>query len=152
MTEWRDVPKGLPTSSLHILQVSEAESQRITSYACLSALPQSYTNDGAAAPTKSRLCWLSSDSNLLCIVAAMFDCAQLHPGPNTLLISCTSFAFINTALSSERATMPEMQCWLQNLQTQISPFQSTLRANDRVERGTKRIAYLFSPHSASFRG
>ena len=41
---------------------------------------------------------------------------------------------------------------VQNLQTQISPFQSPLRANNRVERGTKRIAYLFSPHSASFRG
>jgi hypothetical protein len=33
---WR-FPKGLPTSSLHILQVSEAESQRITSCARLSA-------------------------------------------------------------------------------------------------------------------
>ena len=75
-----------------------------------------------------------------------------NPAPTQHLVHC-----LYTALDSHnttcRLTATMSHCAVvQNLQTQISPFQSTLRAKDRVERCTKRIAYLFSTHSASFRG
>ena len=65
--------------------------------------------------------------------------------------TCTNIGFLPPRLRCRKATM-HPSAVVQNLQTQMSPFQSILRAKDRVERCTKRIAYLFSPHSASFRG
>ena len=73
------------------------------------------------------------------------------PGPNIWFTTCTNIGFLPPRLRCRKATM-HPSAVVQNLQTQISPFQSILRAKDRVERQTKRIAYLFSRHSSSFRG
>ena len=79
-------------------------------------------------------------------------CMQQDPTPCSILAQALVgfMQYCCTALSSEGEMSPGAV--VQKLQTQISPFQSTLRAKDRVQRCIKRIAYLFSLHSASFRG
>ena len=78
------------------------------------------------------------------------DTPCMHQDPISCSILAQALDSCSTALSSEGEM--SQGAVVQSLQTQISPFQSTLRAKYRVERCTKRIAYLFSPHSASLRG
>ena len=62
------------------------------------------------------------------------DTPCMHQDPTSCSILAQAMDSCSTALSSEG----EMSrgAVVQNLQTQISPFQSTLRAKDRVERCT----------------